>query len=332
MNAMSQTWSGLGPLQPLLELEDVSDIMVNGAGPVWIERGGVLSVTDVVVDTATAEHLVERLVGPQGKRADRTSPLADARLDDGSRVHVVVPPLAVDGPYITIRRFRRRPVPLEELATTDVVSLLRAAVRGRANIVVTGGTSSGKTTVLNALAGSIDAGERLVTIEDAAELRLEADHVVRLEARPPSTDGPAAVSVRDLVRAALRMRPDRIIVGEVRGPEALDMLQAMNTGHEGSLSTCHANSPLDALRRLEVMVATGGARLPLPAIRRLVGAAVDLIVHLQRGSTGDRRIVAVAEPELDGRQVRTLADTHGLLAGGRRPLRRPGHDRCGPQC
>src|SRR5690606_32317729 len=221
--------------------------MVNGPGPVWVERDGVLQRTPTVVDEAGVMLLIERIVAPLGRRVDRSSPSVHARLPDGSRVHAIVPPLAVDGPCLTIRRFRLRDVTVEHFTTPDVASLLRWAVAARCNVLVSGGTGAGKTTLLNALAGCLPGGERIVTVEDAAELRLRTDHVVRLEARPPSSEGTGAVSIRDLVREALRMRPDRIIVGEVRGPEALDMVQAMNTGHEGSLSTCHANSPVDAL-------------------------------------------------------------------------------------
>jgi len=241
---------GLGPLEPLLADPLVSEVMVNGPGPVWIERSGDLRATDVQVDLATIELLVERVVAPLGLRVDRTSPLVDARLPDGSRVNVIIPPLAIDGPCITVRRFGTRAIPLAELCAPEVASMLEEAVTARANVIVSGGTGAGKTTLLNALAAVIPDGERIVTVEDAAELRLPGRHVVRLEARPANADGVGAVTVRALVRNALRMRPDRIVVGEVRGAEALDMLQAMNTGHEGSLSTCHANSPADALRRV----------------------------------------------------------------------------------
>jgi pilus assembly protein CpaF len=301
----------------LMADDTITDIMVNGPGRVWVERGGVVEPTSVMLDRPTIDHLIERMVGPIGRRVDRTSPLVDARLGDGSRVHVVVPPLAVDGPYVTVRRFRTLPVRVEHMAAPAVVELLRQAVARESNIVVTGGTGSGKTTLLNALSRLVPPGDRIVTIEDAAELRLLVDHVVRLEARPLSLDGPAPVTVRDLVRAALRMRPDRIVVGEVRGAEALDMLQAMNTGHDGSMPTCHANSPADALRRLEVMVMTGSAGLPLGAVRRLIGAAVDLVVHVERLASGERRVVGVAEPSLDGEDVANLMGDGAV----RRPIR-----------
>ncbi len=314
---------GLGPIEPLLALAGVSDIMVNGPGRVWIERHGRLLATEVEVDAATLDHLVERIVAPLGRRLDRTSPLVDARLPDGSRVHVAAPPIAVDGPILTIRRFQVTDVDLEDMTTPGVAALLRWAVRTRRSVVVAGGTSAGKTTLLNSLAHEIGVDERLVTIEDSAELRLGAGHVVRLEARPASVDGPAAVTIRELVRNALRMRPDRVIVGEVRGPEALDMLQAMNTGHEGSLSTVHANSPTDALRRLETMALGGDAALPLAAIRAQVVAAVDLVVQVERSRDGHRRIVAIAEPaRADDPVAVPLADHRGLRSLPRRRPRR----------
>jgi pilus assembly protein CpaF len=313
---------GLGPLEPLLADPDVTEVMVNGPGAVWIERRGSVEATTVRVDNATIELLVERVVAPLGLRADRTSPLVDARLPDGSRVNVIIPPLAIDGPCITIRRFGVRAIPLHELCSPEVAELLRSAVRHRANIIVSGGTGAGKTTLLNALAAAIPDGERIVTVEDAAELRLPGRHVVRLEARPANADGVGAVSVRVLVRNALRMRPDRIVVGEVRGAEALDMLQAMNTGHEGSLSTCHANSPADALRRVETMVLMGDVDLPLVAVRDQLASALDLVVHVARGSDGSRRVVAVAEVTDDSARVRSVADEHGVIAAFERAVRR----------
>lgn len=299
---------GLGPLEPLLADPSTSEVMVNGPGRVWIERGGVLEPTDVDLDLATIELLVERVVAPLGLRVDRTSPLVDARLPDGSRVNVIIPPLAIDGPCITVRRFSARAIGLDELCAPGVATLLRGAVRQRSNIIVSGGTGAGKTTLLNALAAAIPDGERIVTVEDAAELRLPGRHVVRLEARPANADGVGAVTVRSLVRNALRMRPDRIVVGEVRGAEALDMLQAMNTGHEGSLSTCHANSPADALRRVETMVLMDAADVPLAAIREQLVSALDLVVHMARQSDGSRRVVAVAEVVDAAERVRLLVD------------------------
>ena len=317
--------TGLGVIEPLLADPTVTEVMVNGPGPVWVERAGRLVCTEVRVDRPTVDRLVARVLMPTGSRADRSRPLADARLPDGSRVHVVVPPLAVDGPCITIRRFGARAVALDVVAGPAVADLLRAAVAERRQILVSGGAGAGKTTLLNALAGSIDPDERIVTIEDAAELRLPGRHVVRLEARPASVEGAGEVTIRDLVRAALRMRPDRIVVGEVRGAEALDMLQAMNTGHDGSLSTCHASSPADALRRLETMVLTG-ADLPLRAVREQIASAVDLVVQVARRPDGSRRVVAVAEvaPDPDA-AVRTTPVAAGpeVLARPARPSRAP---------
>jgi pilus assembly protein CpaF len=317
---------GLGPLDPVLRDPEITEVMVNGRGPVWVERHGRLEATDLTLGREEVALLIERILGPLGLRADRVAPVADARLPDGSRVNVVVPPLAVDGPCITIRRFGARAGPLQALGPPGVRDLLAWAAQARLNIVVSGGTGAGKTTVLNAIGAHLPLEERLVTVEDTAELRLPGPHVVRLEARPATADGLGAVSTRELVRNALRMRPDRIVVGEVRGPEAVDMLWAMNTGHEGSLSTCHANSPLDALRRLEVMVLSAGLDLPLPAVRDQLTAALDLLVHVARLPGGGRGIVAVAEvvddpDDLDGR-VRELADRQGLHRLPQRPRRR----------
>jgi len=287
--------SALGPLQHLLADAHVSEVMVNGSGAVWIERAGALSATDSHLSAAEVEALIERVLGPLGRRVDRSSPFADGRLADGSRVHVVVPPVAIDGPHLTIRRFRPVDVALEDFADARAVDVLRDAIARRRNLVVSGATSAGKTTLLNALVGRVDAGERIVTIEDAAELRLRLPHVVRLEVRPPNAEGAGAIDQRELVRNALRMRPDRLIVGEVRGGEAFDMVQAMNTGHDGSMSTCHANSVIDALRRLETMVLVAGSGLPLDAIREQIGSSIDLVIHVARGANGQRRVVDIAE-------------------------------------
>jgi pilus assembly protein CpaF len=302
--------------------------MVNGPGPVWVERRGRLIETPVELDRAQIDLLVERIVAPLGRRADPVHALVDGRLADGSRVHVVVPPLAVDGPCITIRRFSVRPISLDEMAAPPVAALLRWAVRSRCNLVVSGATGSGKTTLLNALAASVPDGERIITVEDAAELRLSAAHVVRLESRPASSDGVGEVTIRDLVRSALRMRPDRLLVGEVRGAEALDLLTAMNTGHDGSLSTVHANGVADAVRRLETLVLMAGVGLPAAAVREQLGSAIDLIAHLERSSDGTRRVVEVAEIDLavDGRPVvRPVAQRDQMVAArrvtGRRPVR-----------
>ena len=326
-DAVASRAVGLGPLEPLLRDDAVTEVMVNGAGPVWVERSGHLERTGLVLSAADVDLLAERIVSPLGLRADRRSPVADARLADGSRANVVVPPLAVDGTCITIRRFGARPHELADLCPPGVADLLTWAVRARANVVVSGGTGAGKTTLLNALGAALPAGERLVTVEDTAELRLPGDHVVRLEARPASADGLGAIGIRDLVRNALRMRPDRILVGEVRGPEALDMVWAMNTGHEGSLTTCHANSPADALRRLELMVLGAGLELPLHAVRDQLGAALDLVVHVARLDDGRRGVVAVAEvldPPRPEARVRTLADRDGLHSLPERPPRAVG--------
>jgi pilus assembly protein CpaF len=286
---------GFGSLDDVLADPTVTEVLVNAGRDVWVERFGTLERLSVTVTPSETERLVERMVGPLGLRADRSSPIVDARLPDGSRVHAVVPPLAVDGPTLCIRRFAGRGVTLDAFAEPDLVGLLEDAVRRRDNMLITGATSSGKTTLLNALAAHGTAGERIITIEDAAELQVRGEHVVRLEARPPTADGTAAVTIRDLVRAALRMRPDRIVVGEVRGPEALDMVQAMSTGHDGSLATCHANSAVDALRRVEVMVVQGAPGLPLAAVREMVHAAIDLVVHVVRGRDGRRRVASVVE-------------------------------------
>ncbi len=311
--------AGLGPLEALLDDPSITEVMVNASAGVWIEREGSLARTAIVLDHATVTHLIERVVSPLGLRVDRSSPLVDARLPDGSRVNAVVPPVAIDGPCLTIRRFGARTLELEEFCSPGVADLLRQAIAARRNTLVTGGTGSGKTTLLNSLAACLPSHERIVTVEDAAELRLPGDHVVRLEARPASTEGLGAITIRELVRNALRMRPDRIVVGEVRGAEALDMLQAMNTGHEGSMSTCHANGPDDALRRIETMVLMGDVQLPLAAVREQVHASLDLVVHLARQRNGSRRVAAIAEvAESAHRDMRTH-----LLSDGERVLRAP---------
>jgi pilus assembly protein CpaF len=315
---------GLGPLDALLADPAVTEVMVNG-GQVWIERDGSLHHCDLTLDAATVAHLIERVVAPLGRRVDRSSPIVDARLPSGERVHAIVPPLAIDGPCLTIRRFAATAVPLRAFAAAEVVELLAWAVRSRANVLVTGPTSAGKTTLLNAMAAEVAPGERIITIEDAAELRLPGSHVVRLEARPASADGVGEVTVRDLVRAALRMRPDRLVVGEVRGAEALDMVMAMSTGHDGSLSTCHANGALDALRRVEVMVLQGGGALGITAVRDLVHSAIDLVVHVVRGQGGRRAVTEVVEVRPPGHDeaVRLLATATAVVAWPDRPARSP---------
>ena len=295
---------GLGPLEPLLADPGVDEIMVNGAGPahpVWVERGGRLEPTTVAfADEAELRHAIERILAPVGRRVDEAEPLADARLPDGSRVNVVLPPLAVDGPLLTIRRFRRRPLDAAALVdggtwTPPLCDFLCRAVRARLNILVSGGTGSGKTTTLNALSSFVPGDERIATIEDTAELRLQQPHVVRLEARPPNVEGRGEIGIRRLLRNALRMRPDRIVVGEIRGGEALDMLAAMTTGHDGSLSTVHAGSAAEALRRVETLALMADVALPHAAIREQVADALDLVVHQARLPDGRRRVVAVSE-------------------------------------
>ncbi len=292
---------GVPALDQLLADESVSEIMVNGPTEVWVERAGRLEPTDVrLADADELQRVINRIVVPLGRRCDEAQPMVDARLPDGSRVHAIVPPLCLNGPTLTIRKFPRAPLTARDLvlrgtASADVLEFLRACVRGRCNLVVSGGTGTGKTTLLNVLSAFIPDDERIVTIESAAELRLQQRHVVTLEGRPADVEGRGAVTVRDLVVNALRMRPDRIVIGECRAGEALDMLQAMNTGHEGSLTTLHANGPRDALHRLETMVLMAGLELPVPAIRRQIAAAVHVIVQLERLVDGRRRIARVCE-------------------------------------
>jgi pilus assembly protein CpaF len=292
---------GLGPLQPLLADPDVDEVMVSGVAPVWVERRGRLERTDVAfASDAALRETIERILAPVGRRVDEAEPLVDARLPDGSRVNVVIPPLALDGPALTIRRFRPRGLGPEDLVAAGtlerpLLDVLARAVRARCTLLVCGGTGSGKTTTLNALSEFIGADERIVTIEDAAELRLRQPHVVRLEARPPNVEGRGEVTIRRLVRNALRMRPDRILVGEVRGGEALDMLTALSTGHDGSLTTVHAGSCAEALRRVETLALMAGVGLPHEALRAQVADAFDLVVCQARAADGRRRILAVAE-------------------------------------
>ena len=292
---------GLGPLEALLCDPTVDEVMVNGPGQVWVEREGHIEPTAARFDgEADLRHAIERILAPLGRRVDEAEPLCDARLPDGSRVNVVVAPLALDGSVLTIRRFRPRGFGPDDLVgngtwAAPLRDLLQSAVRARCNVLISGGTGSGKTTTLNALTAFIPDGERIVTVEDAAELRLRHAHVVRLEARPASLEGRGEVTVRRLVRNALRMRPDRIVVGEVRGAEALDMLSAMSSGHDGSLSTVHAGSPEEALRRVETLALMAGLGLPHDAIREQVATALDLVVHQARLADGTRRVVAVSE-------------------------------------
>jgi pilus assembly protein CpaF len=292
---------GLGPLEELLADPTVEEVMVNGHDRVFVERGGLLQPTAVAfADEDELRNTIERILAPLGRRVDESSPMVDARLGDGSRVNVVIPPLAIDGPLISIRRFgASRPDPdrLVELGTLSrgQRDRLAEAVTGRRSLLISGGTGSGKTTMLNALSSFIAAGERVVTIEDAAELRLQQPHVVRLESRPAGVEGKGEVSIRDLLRNALRMRPDRIVIGEVRGAEALDLLTALNTGHGGALSTIHANSPPDALKRLETLALMAGIGLPHAAIAEQVSRGIDLVVHLARCAGGARRVTAIEE-------------------------------------
>ncbi len=292
---------GFGPLQPLLEDDTITEIMVNGPKQVYIERKGKLYKTNITFeDDEHVMRIIERIVAPLGRRVDESTPYVDARLPDGSRVNIVIPPIALNGPTITIRKFFRTPLTAQDLVrlgslTPEALMYLEAAVKARLNILVAGGTGSGKTTLLNILSGFIPNDERIITIENAAELQLQQEHVVRLESRPPNIEGKGEITIRQLVINALRMRPDRIIVGEVRGGEALDMLQAMNTGHEGSMTTLHANSPRDALSRLETMCLMAGMELPVRAIREQIASAVDLIVFTQRLRDGSRRVVAISE-------------------------------------
>jgi pilus assembly protein CpaF len=305
---------GLGPLEPLLADVSVTEVMCNGPDDVYIERDGKIKKSDTrFLDDGHLRRTIEKIVGQVGRRIDESSPYVDARLPDGSRVNAIIPPVAVDGPAITIRKFSADPYTMADLESfgsisTQAATFLERAVEGRMNIIVSGGTGAGKTTTLNALSGYIPADERIVTIEDAAELKLQQPHIVRLEYRPANIEGRGEVSIRDLVRNALRMRPDRIVVGEVRGGEALDMLQAMNTGHDGSITTVHANSPRDVISRLETMVLMAGVDLPVRAIREQVAAGIQIIAHQSRLRDGTRRITHVTEVTGMEGEVITLQD------------------------
>ncbi len=292
---------GLGPLEPLLSDPTISDILVNGAKSVFVERRGKLEPTTITFhNDAHLMNIIDRIVSAVGRRVDESSPMVDARLADGSRVNAIIPPLAIDGPMLSIRRFAVERLGVADLLkfgtlTQPVADVLRAIVIGRLNVVISGGTGAGKTTMLNVLSGFIPATERIVTIEDSAELQLQQPHVVRLETRPPNIEGKGEVPQRELLRNSLRMRPDRIVVGEVRGGEALDMLQAMNTGHDGSLTTVHANTPRDALGRIETMVSMTGIAFPIRALRAQIASAINIVIQVQRGDDGRRRVTSVQE-------------------------------------
>jgi len=327
---------GLGPLEVYVRDPEVTEVMVNGADTIYVERHGKLYPTGTrFVDDEQLRRTIDKIVARVGRRIDESSPYVDARLPDGSRVNAIIPPLAIDGPALTIRKFSADPYQSEDLVTfgtltEPVVEFLRAAVAGRVNILVSGGTGAGKTTTLNVLSSFLPEHERIITIEDAAELRLQQPHVVRLEARPPNIESKGAVTIRDLVRNALRMRPDRIVVGEVRGGEALDMLQAMNTGHDGSITTVHANSPRDVLSRLETMTLMAGRELTMRAVREQIASAINLIIHQARLKDGSRRVTHITEVVGMEGDVITLqdlflfdfragTDEHGRVLGHLKP-------------
>jgi pilus assembly protein CpaF len=301
LDAIIADITSFGPIETLLNDDTVDEIMVNGPDAVYVERDGMIWETDIKFDNDDhIKRIIDRIIAPLGRRCDEANPMVDARLPDGSRVNAIIPPLSLNGPVLTIRKFSREPLTVEDLVsfgtlTVELVEFLTACVRGRLNLIISGGTGSGKTTLLNVLSGFIPAGERIITIEDAAELQLRQRHVIRLEKRPPNIEGRGEVTIRDLVINSLRMRPDRIIIGECRGPEALDMLQAMNTGHEGGMTTIHANSPRDTISRLETMVLMAGTELPLRAIREQIVAAIDVIIHTERMADGVRRVTRVTE-------------------------------------
>jgi pilus assembly protein CpaF len=335
VNDVQHELFGLGPLEPLLADPTVCDILVNSHGKIYVERRGKLEVTDVAFkDDEHLMRVIERIVSSVGRRIDESSPMVDARLRDGSRVNAIIPPLSLDGPVLSIRRFGAEPLRMDSLIenkalTRDIADMLQMCVSARLNVLISGGTGAGKTTLLNALSAYIPEDERIVTIEDSAELQLQQPHVVRLETRPPNIEGKGEVTQRDLVRNSLRMRPDRIVIGEVRGGEAIDMLQAMNTGHDGSLTTLHANTPRDALARLETMIQMTGMRLSDRAMRQQIAAALDLVIQVARLSDGTRRLTSISEiTGMEGETItmqeifqfeRTGVDSQGQVVGRFRP-------------
>ena len=322
---------GYGPLEPLLRDESITEIMINGPHQAYVERSGILEEIDIDFrDTTDLMRIVDRIVAPLGRRVDESSPMVDARLPDGSRVNVIIPPLSLVGPCISIRKFAKTALTVADLVrldtlTSDMAEFLKACVDARLNIVISGGTSSGKTTVLNVLSSFLPGNERIVTIEDAAELQLKQRHVVSLESRPANVEGRGAVTIRQLVINALRMRPDRIVVGEVRGGEALDMLQAMNTGHDGSLTTAHSNSPRDTLSRVETMTLMAGMELPLRAVREQIASAFDVIVHLERLVDGTRKVVKISEVQGMEGDVIIMQDVFRFAQRGLQGGRVQGH-------
>lgn len=335
VNDVNHELFGLGPLEPLLADPTISDILVNSHGTIYIERRGKLERTSVSFkDDEHLMRVIERIVSSVGRRIDESSPMVDARLQDGSRVNAIIPPLSIDGPVLSIRRFGSEPLRMNALIenkalTRDIADMLQMCVKARLNVLISGGTGAGKTTLLNSLSAYIPEDERIVTIEDSAELQLQQPHVVRLETRPPNIEGRGEVTQRDLVRNALRMRPDRIVIGEVRGGEAIDMLQAMNTGHDGSLTTIHANTPRDALARLETMIQMTGMRLSDRAMRQQIASALDLVVQVARLSDGTRRVTSISElTGMEGETItmqeifqyeRTGVDSNGQVLGRFRP-------------
>lgn len=335
VNDVQHELFGLGPLEPLLADPTVSDILVNSHSTIYVERRGKLEWTNIAFkDDEHLMRVIERIVSSVGRRIDESSPMVDARLKDGSRVNAIIPPLAIDGPILSIRRFGSEPLKMTKLIeykalTKDIADMLQMCVNARLNVLISGGTGAGKTTLLNALSAFIPESERIVTIEDSAELQLQQPHVVRLETRPPNIEGRGEVSQRDLVKNALRMRPDRIVIGEVRGGEAIDMLQAMNTGHDGSLTTIHANTPRDALSRVETMIQMTGMRLSGQAMRQQIASALDLVLQVARMSDGSRRVTSISEiTGMEGDIItmqeifqyeRTGVDQHGQVLGRFRP-------------